>query len=142
MNNIKLILILILLSLFLLQNIYVFYKEKFSLNGLDNYLDSQIGKLSLQHDLSELNLTEDSNIKNITLHQDKLLLTLFYDRYDKYSAYFYDDSMKMSIKKINEIQEELKKEDIKQTEIDNINKLLTNNKIPILGHSGVNLYDI
>lgn len=142
MNNIKLILILILLSLFLLQNIYVFYKEKFSLNGLDNYLDSQIGRLSLQHDLGELSIAQDSNIKNITLHQDKLLLTLFYDRYDKYSAYFYDDSMKMSIKKINEIQEELKKEDIKQTEIDNINKLLTNNKIPILRHFGVNLYDI
>ena len=141
MNNIKLILILILLSLFLLQNIYVFYKEKFSLNGLDNYLDSQIGRLSLQHDLGELSISEDSNIKNISLHQDKLLLTLFYDRYDKYSAYFYDDTMKMSIKKINEIQGELKKEDYKQGEIDNINKLLKNNKIPILGYLGVNLYD-
>tara|TARA_A100001015_G_C14345892_1_gene464818 strand:+ start:167 stop:415 length:249 start_codon:yes stop_codon:yes gene_type:complete len=75
MNNIKLILILILLSLFLLQNIYVFYKEKFSLNGLDNYLDSQIGRLSLQHDLGELSISEDSNIKNISLHQDKFLLT-------------------------------------------------------------------
>ena len=120
MNNIKLILILILLSLFLLQNIYVFYKEKFSLNGLDNYLDSQIGKLSLQHDLSELNLTEDSNIKNITLHKDKLLLTLFYDRYDKYSAYFYDDSMKMSIKRINEIQKERAKEEYKREELETI----------------------
>ena len=64
MHNIKLILILILLSIFLLQNIYVFYKEKFSLNGLDNYLDSQIGQLSLQHDLDELSIV--GKVENIT----------------------------------------------------------------------------
>ena len=139
MNNIKFILILLLLSLFFIQNICIFCKENFGVVGLDNYIDSEIGRLSLQHNIDEL--SETSNVKDITLHKNKLLLTLFYDRYDKYSAYFYDDSMKMSIKKINEIQEELKKEDIKQAEIDNINKLLTNNKIPILGYSGVNLYD-
>lgn len=127
MNNIKLILILILVLLFFIQNIFILYKEKFTLNGLDNYLDNQIGRLSLQH--KEIEISDKNNLKEITLHKDKLLLTLFYDRYDKYSNHFYDDLMKLYIKKINNHQNEIQKFESEKIRLESekigLNELIT-----------------
>lgn len=132
MNNIKLLLLFLLLIVFLTQNFI--NQEYFGVVGLNNYIDTQISDLALKHEFRELR-NEIGNGK-LTLSKNKLLFTLFYDKYDEYSYHFYDDSMKTEVKELNELKE-ANQEDQSKFNIDL--KTIQNFYLPVL--EDVNKYN-